>query len=230
MHVDAFADRRRTTVRLGSSRGGHLEDARLYIDQLRAGEPQEAIPKLIEVLGDESWYLRERAGEVLVGFGGAAAPALEELLRSGLWYSRAAALRALGRIAAPESLPAVTAHLTDPNKAIAQEGARALLGFCRQGRACAAAKILHARGPRLRAQVQGLLRQIDADAAARLQRLMETSALMGPEGSLTAAEEDRLAREISDGEWGIRWEDLEPGRAMPEWPHDLVRRLRGGEA
>lgn len=226
--MNSFGDQRRTTVRLGSSRGGHLEDARLYIDQLRSREPQEAIPKLIEVLGDESWYLRERAGEVLVAFGAAAAPALEDLLREGLWYSRAAALRALGRIAAPLSLPAVMAHLTDANRAIAQEGASALLGFCRRERACAVAKLLHARGPRLRAHVLGLLRQIDADAAARLLRLIEASALMGPEGSLTAEEEGRVAAEIADAEWGIRWEDLESGRALPEWPHDLMRRLRGG--
>ncbi|MBM3316442.1 MAG: hypothetical protein FJY75_01180 [Candidatus Eisenbacteria bacterium] len=227
--MDSFVDRRRTTVRLGSSRGGHLEDARQYIDQLRGREPAEAVPKLIEVLGDESWYLRERAGEVLVGFGLQAAPALEELLRVGLWYSRAAALRVLGRIAAPSSLPAVASFLSDTNKAIVEEGARALLGYCRRGRAIAVAKLLHARGPRVRDRALGLLRQIDADGAARLLRLIDSSGLMGPAGSLSDAELDRLAREIDDRDWGVDWARLDPGEPLPEWPRDVLRHLRGDD-
>jgi HEAT repeat protein len=225
--VQAFPDRHRSTVRLGSTRGSHLEEARLYIDQLRTKEPQEAIPKLIEVLGDESWYLRERAAEVLVGFGPQVAPAAEELLRSGLWFSRAAALRVLGRIAAPSSLLPVMAFLRDPNRAIAEESARALFGYCRRGRAAAVAKLLHARGPVERSHALALLRQIDADGTLRLERLMETAALMGPEGSLAPEEEEHIAQGITDEAWGITWDLLIAGEALPEWREDIVRHVRG---
>jgi HEAT repeat protein len=225
--VEAFPDRHRSTVRLGSTRGSHLEEARLYIDQLRTKEPHEAIPKLIEVLGDESWYLRERAAEVLVGFGPQAAPMAEELLRAGLWYSRAAALSVLGRIAAPTSLLPVMAFLRDPNRAIAEESARALFGYCHRGHAAAVAKILHARGPLERGNALGLLRQIDADGALRLERLIATPALMGPEGSLTPEEEEHIAQGITDEAWGISWDLLIAGAALPEWREDIVRHVRG---
>jgi HEAT repeat protein len=226
--VEGFSDQRRSAVRLGSSRSGHLEDARQFIDALRAKDASEAVPKLIEVLGDESWYLRERAGDALVGFGAPAAPALEELLRAGLWYSRAAALQALGRIAAPRSLLAVAGFLSDPNLAIAQESGRALFGYCRRGGAIAVAKLLHARGPIQRDRALALLRQIDADGAGRLTRLIETPALMGPEGSLTADEQARVALSIRDDAWGIDWEQLGHGEPLPEWREDLVRHLREG--
>jgi HEAT repeat protein len=215
-------------VRVGGSRSGHLEDARQFIDALRTKDASEAIPKLIEILGDESWYLRERAGEAIVAFGATAAPALEELLRAGLWYTRAAALQVLGRIAAPRTLLAVAGYLSDPNRAIAQESGRALFGYCGRGGAVAVAKLLHARGPIQRDRALALMRQLDADGASRLARLIETPALMGPEGSLTADEQERLALCVRDEAWGVDWEQLGHGEPLPEWREDVVRHLRGG--
>jgi HEAT repeat protein len=216
----------RPVRRLGSG-GSRLEEVRQYIDQLRGQTAMEAIPRLIEILGDESWYLRERASEALAGFGSPAAVAAEGLLRSGLWYSRAAALRVLGAIAAPATLVAVIEFLGDANKSIAEEAARAVIGFCRAGRAVAAAKILHGRGARARDAALGLVRRIDPDGAARLQRLIQTQRLMGPEGSLTPDEEARLALEVADEAWGVHWERLGAGEALPDWDHDLVHALRG---
>ena len=207
--------------------GTRLEEVRQYIDQLRTQPAAEAVPRLVEILGDESWYLRERAGEVLAGFGAQAAPATEALLHSGLWYSRAAALRVLGAIAAPPTLLSVLGFLEDTNKSIAEEAARAVVGFCRGGRAVAVAKILHGRGVHARESALELVRRIDPDSAARLQRLIQAGLIMGPEGSLTAGEEARLALEVADEAWGVLWDRLDPGEPLPEWDHDLVRALRG---
>jgi len=214
-------------VRRFGGGGSRLEEVRQYIDQLRGEPAGEAIPRLIEILGDESWFLRERASEALAAFGAAAAPATEMLLRSGLWYSRAAALRVLGAVAAPATLLPVLEFLNDANKSIAEEAARAVVGFCRAGRAVATAKILHGRGGVARDAALSLVRRIDPGAEVRLQRLIQTGALMGPEGSLTPDEEARLALEVADEAWGIHWERLEPGEPLPDWDHDLVRALRG---
>jgi HEAT repeat protein len=200
---------------------------RQYIDQLREQPAVEAIPRLVEVLADESWFLRERASEALAAFGTQAAPAAEGLLHSGLWYSRAAALRVLGTVAAPATLLSVLAFLGDPNKSIAEEAARALVGFCRAGRAVAVAKVLHGRGIHAREGALAVVRRIDPEAAARLLRLIQASRLMGPEGSLTADEEARLALEVTDEAWGIHWDRLIAGEPLPEWDRDLVRALRG---
>ncbi|MCK4412430.1 MAG: HEAT repeat domain-containing protein [Candidatus Eisenbacteria sp.] len=209
-----------------SSGGGNLEESRQYIDQLRGREPQEAIPKLVAELGNESWYLRERAGEALASFGRAAAPATERVLTSGLWYTRAAALRVLGAVAAPSSLVPVIDFLSDRNRAIGEEAARSLLGYCREGRAVAAAKILHGRGARVRDAALMLLQRAHPDETQRLQRLMQAS-LMGPEGSLSRAEEQRLAEEVEDSSWQVVWERLDRSVPLPEWEGNLVRFLRG---
>lgn len=214
-------------VRRAGSGGSRLEEVRQYVDQLRAQPAGEAIPRLIEILGDESWFLRERASEALAGFGSAAAPAAEALLHSGLWYSRAAALRVLGTVASPATLLTVLEFLGDANKSIAEEAARAVIGFCRGGRAVATAKILHGRGVNARDGALALVRRVEPDAAARLQRLILAGPLMGPEGSLTPDEEVRLALEVADEAWGIQWERLGAGEPLPDWDHDLVRALRG---
>ncbi|MFH1144677.1 MAG: HEAT repeat domain-containing protein [Candidatus Eisenbacteria bacterium] len=206
--------------------GSKMDESRHYIDQLRAAPPEEAIPRLIEMLADESWYLRERAGEALASYGLHGAPGLEKLLKSGLWYTRAAALRVLGRIAAPSALPSIVGFLDDPNRAIAEEAARSLLGYCRQGKAVAAAKLLHGRGVTFRERGLALAQKIDPESAARVRRLIQAP-LMGPEGSLSVEEEQRIAREITDDSWSVAWERLTRSDPLPEWKDNLIRYLRG---
>ncbi|MBP7669080.1 MAG: HEAT repeat domain-containing protein [Candidatus Eisenbacteria bacterium] len=208
------------------STGNQLDESRHYIDQLRAGPPEEAIPRLAEMLADESWYLRQRAGEALAAYGPAAAPVLEELLNAGLWYTRAAALRVLGAIAAPGSLPKVVTALADSNRAIAEDAARSILDYCRHGKAAAAAKILHARGGSFRDRALALVQRIHPEGGGRLRRLM-LSPLMGPEGSLLPHEEERLAREVKDADWSVDWGRLGSSEPLPEWKENLIRFLRG---
>ena len=209
------------------STGSQMDESRQYIDRLRAASAEEAIPRLVEMLGDESWYLRERAGEALAGYGLAAEPALRELLKAGLWYTRAAALRVLGRIAAPSALPLVIASLEDHNRAIAEEAARSIMLYCRQGKAVAAAKLLHGRGVTFRERALALMQRLDPDAAQRLKRLIQAP-IMGPEGSLTPDEEEKIGRDVRDESWSVDWERLTRSDPLPEWKDHLMRFLRGG--
>jgi hypothetical protein len=204
-----------------------MEEARVYIDRMRSRPSGEAIPKLIELLQDESWYLRERAGDALASFGVEAASAVEELLRSGLWYTRAAALRVLGKIAAPRSLCLLVDMVADSNRTIAETAARALIGYCRSDRALAVAKILHGRGTTFRADFLARLLRIDPGSEARVRRLLEASDFMGPEGGLDRGDEQRLAEAVSDRCWGIDWNCLDATEPLPEPPENLVRYLRG---
>lgn len=204
-----------------------MDEARHYIDRMRSHPAQEAIPKLIELLRDESWYLRERAGEAIASFGFEAAPAVEEVVRSGLWYTKAAALRVLGQIAAPQSLSVLMEFVDDTNRTIAEASIDALIGFCKRDRALAVAKVLHGRGGPFREHVLMMLQRMNPGAEVRLKRLIEASPFMGPEGNLSAADDQRLAETVSDEYWGIRWQHLEAVDTLTEPPENLVRYLRG---
>jgi len=217
---------RRPTRRGERGVGADLEVARRYIEQLQTHPAADAVPRLVEILEYESWYLRERAGAALLSFGAAAAPAVERLLSGGLWYTRAAALRVLGGIGAPSSLVRIVEFLGDGNQTIAEEAARAVLQFCLRDRALATAKILHALPHGRREKSRSLLRRVDADESAKLERLMDAPAFMGAEGALTAAECGRLAAEVSDRMWGVAWSRLLPSEPLPEPERDLVRHLR----
>ena len=206
---------------------GDLEVARRYIEQLEQESAEEAVPRLTEILEVESWYLRERAGTALAGFGLEAAPAVERLLSGGLWYTRAAALRVLGQIAAPHSLRKVIAFLQEGNQTIAEEAARAVLMFCRADRALAAAKLIQTMGFDERDAALALLRRCDPDEAARLERLISASALMGAQGALTEQEQERLVRELSDRAWKLDWNSLDSAQPLPESERDIMQFLRG---
>lgn len=228
--MERNGEQRRAAMPVGQSPGGQLEQARQYIDRLAQEPAAEAVPKLVAVLRDESWYLRERAGEVLLRFGTAAAPEVEALLAAGLWYTRAAALEVLGRLAAPSSLRAVLGFLHDKNRAIAEASARAVFGFCRQGRAVAVAKLLQTQPAEARAAILPLLRRVAPEDFARLERLMAAQALLGAPATLTGAQERRLAEEAEDRRWGISWGALRPGEGLPEVEQDVGQWLREASA
>ena len=50
---------------------------------------------------------------------------------------------------------------------------------------------------------------------------------MGPEGSLSAEEEERVACETADASWSVDWERLTRSEPLPEWKDHLIRHLRG---
>ncbi len=212
-----------------SGEGPRMEEMSRYIEQVKTRPAVEAIPKLLDLLSDESWSLREKAAVALTGFGPAAAPSVEALLRGGLWYVRAAALGVLGKLARPSSLTLVLEFIRDENRTIAEEAAKAVLMYCAQDRALAVAKLLHARGKPFRVLVLEHVGRVDPEGEARLRRLVEAGDLMGPEGSLDPSEQLRLAEEVSDAGWGIVWASVSASEPLPKPAAHLVHFLRGSE-
>ena len=79
----------------------NLEGKRLFIEELRRQKTTKSVSLLLEILCDESWFLRELAIGALVESGELAISPLRDVLVSGLWYTRAAAARALLRSLEP---------------------------------------------------------------------------------------------------------------------------------
>ena len=227
--TDRRESSQRPTWRSRNGDGGQLDDATTYIERLKERPVEEAVPKLIEVMRAESWFLRDRAGKALVGYGDEAVGAIELLIKDGLWYTRAAAIRALGRIGSPRSLVKVFAYLTDNNRTVVDETAKALLDYCNHDRSLAIAKVLHGRGLLFRDEIIATLLRLDRDGGERLRRLISEKSLMGPEGSLKPEEEERLLLTVSDKTWHIRWEILSASEPLHEPESNLIQFLRGNE-
>jgi HEAT repeats len=212
----------------GSS-GGQIDEAVTYIERLKDRPAEEAVPKLLEVLRDESWFLRDRAGKALVSYGDEAVGAIELLVKDGLWYTRAAAIRTLGRIGAPQSLIKLFDNLDDSNRTVAEETAKALLDYCSHNRSLSIAKVLHGRGQIYRDKIVATMLHLDPDGGEKVRRLIGEKALMGPEGSLRPDEEGRLLVEIADSEWQIHWSSMTASQPIPEPSEHLIHYLRGDD-
>jgi len=141
-------DAKSTEHALEALKRRNLEGKRALIADLRRRQTDKAVEILIDVLRDDSWYLRELAVEALGEAGERAVPLLNEVLRSGLWYSRAAAARTLGKIGHVPSIGVLVDLLEDPNQTVKGASLASLADFVRGGRAVAVARAFHALGPR----------------------------------------------------------------------------------
>jgi HEAT repeat protein len=103
---------------LDSLKRRNLEGKRALIADLRRRQTEKSVELLVDLLEDESWYLRELAVEALADAGEAAIPRIYAILESGLWYSRAAAARAIGRIGHVESLGKLVEMLDEANSTV----------------------------------------------------------------------------------------------------------------
>lgn len=75
---------------LDALRRKNLEGKKNFVEELRRQKTPQALSLLLEILCDESWYLRELAIGALAEMGATAVPPLRRLLATGLWYTRAA--------------------------------------------------------------------------------------------------------------------------------------------
>ena len=91
-------ERLETGRTLDALRRKNLEGKKNFVEELRRQKTPQALSLLLEILCDESWYLRELAIGALAEMGATAVPPLRRLLATGLWYTRAASARALGRL------------------------------------------------------------------------------------------------------------------------------------
>jgi HEAT repeat protein len=85
---------------------------------------------LLDVLKQESWYLRDQAARALATIGEPVVDRLIEMLEVGLWYTRSSAAAALGRMGLPVAAPPLVDLLRDPNRTVRDSARDALVQIC----------------------------------------------------------------------------------------------------
>jgi hypothetical protein len=99
-----------------------LAGKRDYVRSLEQRRDAQALTLLVECLSDESGYLRELAETALAKLGEpGAGPALLPLLKQGLWFARASAARALGKMVYMAGLGALLEQTEDRVESVARE-------------------------------------------------------------------------------------------------------------
>lgn len=104
----------------------NLDGKRALIQDLRKRQTEKAMEILLDVLQDDSWYLRELAVAALREAGNKAVPGLLAILHGGLWYSRAAAIRALGAVGDGAVVPRLIEVLDESNRTVRDAALAAL--------------------------------------------------------------------------------------------------------
>jgi hypothetical protein len=143
----------------------NLDGKRTFIDELKRQHDAKAISLLLEILCDESPYLRELATKALVEMGEPARAPLRGVLTTGLWYTRAAAVRALGAMGDAATAPHVLAMLEDSNRTARDAAVVALKSLVAAGQTAALGRALAATAPERRGEVLGLIDRVDPDIA-----------------------------------------------------------------
>jgi hypothetical protein len=190
----------------------------------------EEIQLLVAALGTERWSLRERIADRVAKAGPRVVPLLLDMLETGLWFSRAATLKALGRVADPRALLPTLEACWDKNQTVSEEALRALVGYCRRGYALAVAKILHSRGPVTRSDLLDRLAPVDPESARKLERLWGEKEIMGAEARLRPEDELELAQHVRDGDWGLRWDSVIPSEPLSAEKRSVMGALREQKA
>src|SRR5262249_22316793 len=139
---------------------------------------EEALTRLVECLSDESGYLRELAEAALIRWGESGGAALVPLLRRGLWFSRASAARALGRLGYAPAAGPLLELAGDPIESVVDEAYAALSALARRGGSVRIAWELHRLAPERGRVLLARLRVRDRELAERLEWLLQARHLM----------------------------------------------------
>ena len=123
-----------------------LDEKRGLLEGLAEDRSERSVSILSEILEGDSWYLRDLAVKVIPSMGEIAIPPLLGLLRSGLWYSRAAAARALGRMGYAEGLSDLVQLLSDPNQTVRGACLESIADLVRGGMAKETARLFWNQG------------------------------------------------------------------------------------
>ncbi len=150
----------------------NLEGKRALIADLRRRKSEKAAEILVDILEEDSWYLRELAVEALTDVIETAAPRLTKLLDSGLWYTRAAAARALGKGGHVPSLPRLVALLGESNKTVQGAALASVADLVRGGQAPETARLIWAQGARRAEELKRLLLAVHPDAGGPVAELL----------------------------------------------------------
>jgi hypothetical protein len=165
-----------------SARG--LAGKRDYVRSLEQRRDEQAVILLVDCLRDESGYLRELAEAALVKLGehgertASAGALLLPLLRQGLWYARASAVRALaGLVYLPAAGP-LLALAEDSVDSVAREAVATLAVIGARGGAARIAWELHRMPAERRTARLARLRARDAALATRVTELLKAERIM----------------------------------------------------
>jgi HEAT repeat protein len=170
-----------------------------WITQLAQNPTEESIEVLLDVLQQESWFLRDQAARVLATMGEPVLEPLVEFLSSGLWYTRASAVAALGRMGNPRAAAPLVGMLNDPNRTVRDAVWDALVLLCRNELATpelgAAFDALPEKARRF--ALDGLVER-DSEAAGQVLRHMDNAT--APRTTADAAEADLAWKDVVGGE------------------------------
>jgi hypothetical protein len=158
----------------------NLEGKRAFIEELRRHQDNRSISLLLEILCDESWYLRELAIKALVEMGEPARMPLRGILTSGLWYTRAAAVRALGAMGDAATAPHILIMLDDTNRTARDAAVTALKSLVAAGQTAALGRALAATAPERRGERLATLERIDPDLARNVEAAMAGAPAVAP--------------------------------------------------
>ena len=170
-----------------------------WITQIAQNPTEESVEVLLDVLQQESWFLRDQAARLLASMGEPVLDPLVKYLGSGLWYTRAAAVSALGRMGNPRAAAPLVGMLNDPNRTVRDAVWEALVLLCRNELAtqelAAAFDGLPEKARRF--ALDGLVER-DPEAAGQVMRAMQdpASAAAAP----AAAEADLAWNDVVGGE------------------------------
>lgn len=190
-----------------------VRQKRAYVDELVQTRGVQAIPALAELLGHDSWTLRESAAQALAGMGHGAVSAVLPLARTGLWFSRAGAARVLGAVGGPESVPVMLEMLHEENRTVRGAAADALAQVCRRGGVTAVARALHERAVAEREIALEALEAAEEGLAEKLRRVLADTQLMTVKDDAGESWEEGEGRKS-----GLVWEVLTGGKPPPPAP------------
>ncbi len=131
----------------------------------------EASALLIKALQDQSWSLREYAVEKAVQMGRRMTAPLCHLLKSGIWFSRAAAVKALDQIGEAAALGPLCLAANDDNRTVSESAQKAVWSLLLKMSAEELLERARAMSPEQREALAGFLGQSDPELGASLRRL-----------------------------------------------------------
>jgi len=171
-----------------------------WIRQLAQNPTPESVEVLLDVLKQESWFLRDQASRALAGFGEGVVDPLIELLGNGLWYTRTAAASALGTMGLPVAAGPLTELLRDSNRTVRDAGRDALVSLCRNEMARHAVALAFRELPERAQQfaLEGIAAR-DAGIADQVAALVRDPGLREPS-------QTPRARAVNDD--GFHWDDV----------------------
>lgn len=176
-----------------------LDEKKNLIEDLKKRKGQRSISLLVEILQEESWFLREQAVRALAEAGSEASGPVQKLLKDGLWYSRAAAAKALGKMGDPGAVDLLIDCLTDSNKTVQGAAASALVEIVRKTSIEKLASPLGSRSTDTRDKAISCLKLLDPGLAAEVVATWDRGVASGRPGDEAGG---GRSQEESDGALG----------------------------